>query len=202
MALKIRIRITRLSILLLAMALAISCDTSVSSGPPTIDEYKLGEQWIWKWQRSSEGEVRAQGEDIHEIIEINGELAISYGYDTVKLSVILQPEESETPFRDWPLFVGKKWTYESEWTNEGGYKGKTSQDVEVLSFEELQTEAGRFSAFQIEYKGTIENYTTGGKGNVNDIWWYCPELKTYIKHIQDDGFGLYTSELIHYSEGE
>ena len=53
-------------------------------------------------------------------------------------------------------------------------------------------------AYKIEYKGRMTN-SRGFDGKLEDIWWYAPAIKSYIKHTQDDGEGLYVNELIKYS---
>ncbi len=176
-----------------------SCSTSSTTNKPTLNDYKIGEKWVWNWKRTVDGEVRAEGEDIQEVVDYNGVLGLWNGVDTVQISTILDQKQTSTPFRDWPLYVGKKWKYESEWENNEGTKGKTSQDVEIVSFEELNVVAGKFLAYKIEYKGIVTN-SRGYKGEMSDTWWYSPELKTYIKHVNNDGYGLYTNELTHYSK--
>lgn len=184
---------------LMSIVLFLSSCNPSPTNQPTLNDYKVGEQWTWKWESSVEGEVRGEGKDIREVVDYHGVLGLWNGLDTVQISTILNKEKSSSPFRDWPLRVGKKWKYASEWTNESGEKGKTSQDVEIISFEELHVEVGKFMAYKIKYDGFIENYEAGGKGKVTDTFWYCPELKMNIKHIQDGGNGfLYTSELIKY----
>ena len=167
---------------------------------PTLNDYAVGEKWTWKWESSVDGEVRGKGEDIREVVDYNGILGLWNGFDTLQISQVLNKDKSSAPFRDWPLEVGKKWKYESEWTNESGEKGITSQDVEIIAFEELKVIAGTFMTYKIEYDGFIENYEAGGKGKVKDVFWYCPGLKTNVKHVQQGGNGfLYTSELIGYT---
>ncbi len=184
--------------LLPVVLIFMGCGTSTTN-EPTLNDYKIGEKWVWNWKRTVEGEVRAEGEDIQEVVDYNGVLGFWNGVDTLRISAVLNQEQSGTPFRDWPLFVGKKWKYESEWENNEGTKGKTSQDAEVVSFEELNVAAGKFMAYKIEYKGIVTN-SRGYKGEMSDTWWYAPELKTYIKHVNNDGYGVYTNELTHYSK--
>lgn len=184
---------------LTAVLLFLSACSTSTTDKPTLNDYKIGEKWIWKWSRSIDGEVRAEGEDIQEVVAYDGELGFWNGVDTVRISTILDRKPSSTPFRDWPLYVGKKWKYESEWENNEGTKGKTSQDVEVVSFEELRVVAGKFVAYKIEYKGMVTN-SRGYKGEMTDTWWYSPDLKTYIKHVNNDGYGVYTNELTFYSK--
>lgn len=184
----------------IAVSILIGC-TALSINKPTLNAYTFGEKWIWNWSRTVDGEIRAEGKDVEEVVNYKGTLGIWNGTDTVKISERLNETPSETPFRDWPLHVGKKWKYVSEWENNEGTKGKTSQDVEVVAFETLQVEAGEFKAYKIEYKGLVTN-SRGFKGEMTDTWWYCPNLKTYIKHINNDGYGTYINELISYSKGE
>jgi len=35
---------------------------------------------------------------------------------------------------------------------------------------------------------------------MSDMWWYVPALKTYIKHLNNNGYGIYTNELTYYSK--
>ncbi len=183
----------------LAVLLVFTNCVPTKTDQPSLNEYTMGEIWVWKWERSVAGEVRASGEDIQEVVAYNGELGLWNGIDTVLLSSTLKPEQSDTPFRNWPLQVGKKWKYVSEWENNEGTKGKTSQDVQIVAFEELSVAAGKYKAYKIEYKGIVTN-SRGFKGEMTDIWWYSPDLKTYIKHLNNDGYGIYVNELTSYSK--
>ncbi|MHA7831740.1 MAG: hypothetical protein ACX93O_11625 [Flagellimonas sp.] len=185
----------------LTLVVMLASCASTKTNEPIVKDYQMGEKWTWKWERKVEGERRAEGEDIQEVVKYNGTLGLWNGADTLEIPIAANKNQSSTPFRNWPLQVGKKWKYESEWANNEGTTGKTSQDVEIVSFEELHVEAGKFMAYKIEYKGIVTN-SRGFKGEMTDIWWYSPALKTYIKHINDDGYGLYTNELTSYSKAE
>ena len=170
-----------------------------ASEQPILSDFKIGEKWTWKWQRSVNGKAQAQGDDYQEVVKYKNTLGFNYGKDTVKIETILNRKPSKTPQYDWPLKVGKKWKYEMEWENNEGTSGKTSQDVKIVSFKEETVAAGKFMAYKIEYKGRISN-SRGFDGKLVDVWWYAPAIKTYIKHTQDDGEGLYLNELINYSK--
>lgn len=189
----------RKALYLLTVILIFTGCSSSTTNKPKLNEYQIGEKWVWNWKRTVEGEVRAQGEDMQEVVDYNGELGFWNGTDTVSISSTLNQKQSSTPFRDWPLYVGKKWKYESEWENNEGTKGVTSQDARVVAYEELQVEAGKFKAYKIEYKGIVTN-SRGYKGEMSDTWWYSPDLKTYIKHVNNDGYGMYTNELTYYAK--
>lgn len=184
-----------------AVLLVLSSCAPSQTDKPTLKDYTPGETWVWKWNRSVDGTVRAEGEDFQEVVDYNGQPGFWNGTDTIPVATTLNQKQSSTPFRDWPLYVGKQWKFESEWENNEGTKGKTSQDVKVVAFEPLQVAAGEFMAYKIEYQGMVTN-SRGYKGAMSDTWWYAPDLKTYIKHINDDGYGLYTNELTAYSKAD
>ncbi len=167
---------------------------------PTLADYEVGEKWVWKYKGvTTAGEVRSDGTDTREIISIDGALAMKMSHDTVLVSDIVKPEESETPKYAWPLEVGKKWKYENNWTSEDGTTGNQSQDAEVLSYQEETVEAGTFMAYTIKYTGQISN-SRGYSADEEEIWLYAPALKNFIKLTQTQGDFNYVEELIEYSK--
>jgi len=192
----------QLPIILFVVAITVlySCanETETVTKKPTLSEYTIGEKWTWDWKRSVDAEVRAQGEDYQEVVKFNNSLGFYNGNDTLKTATFMDTKPSDTPLFDWPLEVGKKWKYEVKWENNEGTKGKTSQNAEIVSFKEETVAGGKFMAYKIEYKGRITN-SRGFDGKLEDVFWYAPEIKSYIKHTQDDGEGLYINELTKYS---
>lgn len=167
---------------------------------PTLANYKEGEKWVWKYKGvTTTGEVRADGKDIKEIISKSGELFMVTASETIPLAEIVKPVKSNTSRYNWPLQVGKKWTYEERWTSEDGTKGSTIQDAEIVSFKPEKVEAGTFMAYTIQYKGKISN-SRGYSAVTEDIHVYAPELKTFIKLTQKQDDYLYTEELVKYSK--
>ncbi len=190
-------------ILILVLSFLASCKSNqvaTVTKQPVISDYTLGEKWVWKYKGvTDEGEVRSDGTDTRRIVDFNGALGMTIGKDSVLVSDIVKPEESDTPRYKWPLEVGKTWTYEKDWTSQDGTTGKQSQDVEVLSFNEETVGAGTFMAYTIEYKGTVSN-SRGYSAKTDEVWLYAPEIKNFIRMTQvQDGFS-YTEELIEYSK--
>lgn len=187
-------------IYLVMLLLFLSCseNKTLMGAQPTLTDYTVGEKWTWKYKGvTTEGEVRSEGEDTREIVQLNSGLGMVIAKDTIPVSDIVKPEESETPRYKWPLEVGKKWKYEKNWTSQDGTTGTQSQDVEVLSFKEETVDAGTFMAYTIQYKGTVSN-SRGYNAQTDEVWLYAPELKNFIKMTQtQDGF-LYNEELIKY----
>jgi len=184
---------------IVAITVLYSCSNETATEQPTLSDYTVGEKWIWKYKGvTTEGVVRSDGEEAREIVSVDGVLGMIIGTDTIPVADIVKPEESETPMYDWPLEVGKKWKYEKSWTSQDGTKGTQSQDVEVLSFKEETVEAGTFMAYTIQYIGKITN-SRGYSTDAEDVWWYAPALKNFIKLTQTQDDFLYEEELIKYS---
>lgn len=187
------------------LVMLCACNSPTKNGvtkQPTLADYQAGEKWIWKYKGvTTEGEVRSDGEDIREIVSIDGVLGMTIGKDTIPVSDIVKPEESETPKYDWPLEVGKKWKYENNWTSQDGTTGNQSQDAEVMSYQEETVEAGTFMAYTIQYTGKTTN-SRGYSANEKEVWLYAPAIKNFIKLTQNQGDFLYVEELIEYSKQE
>lgn len=182
-----------------------SCNNSTDSGitqQPTLADYQVGEKWVWKYKGvTTEGEVRSEGKDTRKIVSTDGVLGMTVGNDTIPVTDIVKPDESETPKYEWPLEVGKKWKYENSWTSQDGTTGNQSQDAEVLSYQEETVEAGTFMAYTIKYSGKISN-SRGYSADEEEIWLYAPAVKTFIKLTQTQGDFVYVEELIEYSKPE
>lgn len=189
-------------LILLALLILTACKDTTNSGitqQPTLADYQVGEKWVWKYKGvTTEGEVRSDGKDTREIVSIDGVLGMTIGKDTIPVTEIVKPDDSETPKYSWPLEVGKKWKYENNWTSQDGTTGNQSQVAEILSYKEETVDAGTFMAYTIKYTGKITN-SRGYNANEEEVWLYAPEVKNFIKLTQTQGDFLYEEELIKYS---
>lgn len=187
--------------LLIIAGLLSACNTVSSkktkTKKPNLSNYKIGEKWTWLEKSVAGEKIRWEGKEHLEVVAFEGSLGLWNGSDTTLITNTPKQEQSKTPFRDWPLVVGKKWKYESVWENAEGTSMRTDQDVEVVAYEEVVVLAGRFMAYKIEHKGTFTN-SKAGSGKMNDTYWYAPALKVDIRHTQDDGYGSYMLELYDY----
>lgn len=190
-------------ILLVALVILSACNDGTKTSithQPTVADYTEGEKWVWKYKGvTTAGEVRSDGTDTRKIVKFDGELGMTIGKDTIPVTEIAKPEESDTPKYDWPLEVGKKWKYENNWTSQDGTTGNQSQTATVLSFQEETVEAGTFMAYTIEYTGTTSN-SRGYNADEKEVWLYAPSVKNFIKLTQDQGDFHYVEELIEYSK--
>ena len=188
------------TLLILLVLSACAPNKSDITKQPTLADYQVGENWVWKYKGvTTEGEVRSDGKDTREVVSVDGVLGMTIGKDTIPVTDIVKPEQSETPKYDWPLEVGKKWKYENNWTSQDGTTGNQSQDAEVLSYQEETVEAGTFMAYTIEYKGKTTN-SRGYSADEKEVWLYAPAVKNFIKLTQNQGDFLYVEELIEYSK--
>ncbi|XCF07256.1 hypothetical protein ABI125_05225 [Tamlana crocina] len=185
-----------------AILLFSTCKGQINSDiteQPILSDYSVGEKWIWKYKGvTAKGEVRSEGRDTREIIEVNGELHITIGKDMIPVSEIVKPEESKTPKYDWPLKVGKKWIYEENWTSQDGTTGNQQLNAEILYYKEEKVDAGTFMAFTIHYNGKITN-SRCYNAVVDEIWLYAPKVKNFIKLTQKQDDFVYNEELVEYS---
>ncbi|MCG2589898.1 hypothetical protein [Rhodohalobacter sulfatireducens] len=190
-------------IILLSAILFGACSSLKKSDltqQPTLEDYQIGEQWVWKYKGvTTEGEVRSDGIDTRTIVRMDEGLGMTIENDTIPLIDIVKPDESETPKYDWPLEVGKTWIYENNWTSQDGTTGTQSHQAEVLSYQEETVEAGTFMAYTIKYTGNTTN-SRGYNADEEEIWLYAPAVKTFIKLTQSQGEFLYVEELIEYSK--
>lgn len=185
---------------LLLMTTSYVAKGAVETSPPSLADYQAGETWIWKYKGVTQsGEVRADGTDTKKIIRKDNKLFMLSASRTVPLSQIVQSLSGKNSRYNWPLSVGKKWTYEDHWESEDGTKGSTIQEAEVVSYKAETVEAGTFMAYTIQYKGKMTN-SHGYSAVTEDIHVYAPKLKTFIKLTQIQHDYVYVEELIEYKK--
>ena len=190
--------------LIFLTVLSVSPIDAVQAGAsqPTLTDYSVGEQWIWQFKGvTTEGVVRADGIDTKTIVSIDGVPYLSGESSKVPLAEVVKPEVSPTPRFSWPLEVGKEWTFEQTWTSQDGTTGKSTFDAHVVSFGEKHVEAGVFMAYTITYKGKITN-SRGYSADTEEVFWYAPATKNFIKLTQTQQDYVYEEELIEYSKPE
>ena len=86
---------------------------------------------------------------------------------------------------DWPLVVGKKWTYEHATSSSSAlatpviFSYKTN--AEVVSYEEVETTAGKFKAMKVVHKASWKE-SVNNEGTQILTYWYAPLAKRYVKY--------------------
>lgn len=163
---------------------------------PDSSAFARGETWEWRQvdTRTKLEETRLR----RAVVEVDGAVQFSDGSTNAQISDLLVGggyEVASEPWRSWPLEVGKKWSFKGDWKRPDGVTGNTKQDVVVLAYEEVTVPAGKFMAYKIEHRGYYSN-SKGRNGRQNDTFWYSPEVRADVRHDRDDGYNLYTRELV------
>ncbi len=169
---------------------------------------KAGDRWVFaeradwgklmNWQRTWVITSVDQGGIVGE--ENGKPLAL-----TLDLNVIESPREKQTNLRslDFPLEVGKKWTYEDDYIyfndpNFGRINGHFKIDVVVAAYERVKVSAGQFDAFKLDARGTWVS-PQGGPGELHSLYWYAPAAHAVVKaEHQSTYMPNTTSELLEF----
>ena len=155
--------------------------------------FKVGD--TWEWRQVDTRTKLEEGKRTRTVVDDEGVLKFSTGTGSLQISAAFIGNPSSKPWRVWPLEVGKKWTYEEDWSRPDGVTGNTQQDVTVVAYESVTVPAGTFMAFRIEHKGWYRN-SRGRSGKQDDTFWYAPDAYADVRHVRDDGHNAYMRELV------
>jgi hypothetical protein len=121
---------------------------------------------------------------------------------TADLNVLESPltKESNPRLLDFPLTVGKRWQYVSDWVfKPKGSKGRSTVDVAVIAYERVTVPAGEFDAFKLTstegLSGTSPINSQYG-GEITRTYWYAPAARAVVKSVSHNPYlGPATVEL-------
>lgn len=127
---------------------------------------------------------------------------------TDELNVVDSPRQSESNPRSlsFPLEVGKRWHYTSNWF----FKPKSSRGsidvrVAVTGYEAVEVPAGRFDAFRLEAIGELGGKSPSGSiyaAQTTTTYWYAPAARAIVKSVHHNPYlGPTTVELVGFSIG-
>jgi hypothetical protein len=122
---------------------------------------------------------------------------------TPELNVLESPQRKESNPRSlsFPLEVGKRWRYDSEWLfKPKGSQGTISNDVAVVGHERVTVPAGTFDAFKLVSRGSLGGTSPTGTFYAGDIvatYWYAPAARAVVKSVTHNPYlGPSTVELV------
>jgi len=122
---------------------------------------------------------------------------------TPELNVLESPRTRESNPRalSFPLEVGKRWSYSSDWLFKAkGSQGTIRSEVAVVGHESITVPAGTFDAFKVVAKGWL-----GGTSPINSqynaemttTYWYAPAARAVVKSVTHNPYlGPSTVELV------
>ena len=112
-----------------------------------------------------------------------------------------QSRESNPRLLSFPLEVGKRWRYASDWI----FKPKRSRghlvtDVAVVAHEKVSVPAGDFDAFKLVAKGQVGGTSPIGSqynAEITATYWYAPAARAIVKSVRHNPYlGTSTFELV------
>jgi hypothetical protein len=122
---------------------------------------------------------------------------------TRDLNVIESPRNKDSNPRllDFPLVVGKRWRYESDWEfKPKKSSGKAAVDVVVLAYERVAVPAGEFDAFKLAARESLSGTSPIGSqyaGETTRTYWYAPAVRAIVKSVSHNPYlGPSTVELV------
>jgi hypothetical protein len=122
---------------------------------------------------------------------------------TSELNVVDSPRHRESNPRmlSFPLQVGKRWQYKSDWLfKPKSSRGTVSMEVAVLAHEAVEVAAGRFEAFRLEATGELGGSSPSNTfyaGQTTTTYWYAPAAKAVVKSVHHNPYlGTTTVELV------
>lgn len=146
------------------------------------------------WTIQTVGPDRIVGTENGEPLTLTGEL-----------NVVDSPRHRESNPRmlSFPLKVGKRWQYKSDWLfKPKSSRGTVSMDVAVVAQEAIEVPAGRFEAFRLEATGELGGSSPSNTfyaGQTTTTYWYAPAAKAVVKILHHNPYlGPTTVELVSY----
>jgi hypothetical protein len=122
---------------------------------------------------------------------------------TRELNVLDSPRHSESDPRalDFPLSVGRRWRYSSNWLFKAkSSRGKLVVDVKVVSYEAVRVPAGVFEAFRLEAIGELSGDSPSNTfygGHTTTTYWYAPAARAIVRSVHHNPYqGTTTVELV------
>ncbi len=124
---------------------------------------------------------------------------------TPELNVLESPQsrESNPKSLSFPLEVGKRWRYDSDWVfKPKGSNGTLVTDVAIVAHEKVSVPAGDFAAFKLVARGQVGGTSPIGSqynAEITTTYWYAPAARAIVKSVRHNPYlGTSTFELVEF----
>ena len=194
-------RLTAIAFAILASLFSTPAISQTAERP----DVKVGDRWQFvvyytvpsttpsrTWLITSFSETSIEGTEDGEPLKL-----------TRELNVIDSPRQRESNPRllSFPLTIGKRWQYESDWLfKPKGSNGHVAVDVSVIAYESVKVPAGEFEAFKLTSKERLSGTSPIGSrydGETSRTYWYAPAARAIVKSISHNPYlGPSTVELV------
>ena len=106
-----------------------------------------------------------------------------------------------------PLEVGKRWKYASDWVFKPlSSNGRLDYEVTVVRHERVIVPAGAYCAFKLESHGRLSGMSSNGShfaGEILTTYWYSPAARAIVKSVSKNPYlGTSTVELVDTAHGK
>ncbi|CAG1008839.1 hypothetical protein BURK1_03581 [Burkholderiales bacterium] len=122
---------------------------------------------------------------------------------TPELNVLESPrhKDSSPKALAFPLEVGKRWNYVSDWVFKAkGARGRAAVDVVVTAYEKVSVPAGEFDAFRLEARERLSGTSpidSQYAGETTRTFWYAPAARAIVRIVSHNPYlGPSTVELV------
>lgn len=124
--------------------------------------------------------------------EWNGRIIARPG---VNKGTIIEPHGGVFKF---PLKVGDQYETNYIITTADGIDFKVNRTTKVKDWVDVTVKAGKFRAVLVESDGFIERVDNGSRGRSMSQFWYCPDVKRWVKSMEIRGPNRSESELVEF----
>jgi len=113
---------------------------------------------------------------------------------TRDLNVLESPrtKESNPKLLDFPLAVGKRWRYVSDFVfKPKGSNGRIAVDVEIMAYETVTVPAGKFDAFKLTSKERLSGTSPINSqyaGEITRTYWYASAARAIIRSVSHNPY--------------
>jgi hypothetical protein len=113
---------------------------------------------------------------------------------TRELNVLESPQTTDSnPLAlSFPLEVGKRWRYATDWVfKPKGSKGSSIVEVVVVGYEKISVPAGQFDAFKLSSKASLRGVSPINSqygGDVTRTYWYAPAARAIVKSVSHNPY--------------
>jgi len=201
--------VTMLSLLSALLLVLLAGQAHAQTADPPV--YSVGDEW-----KLSTGFVR-------KVVKVEGDVTVFLGYPNCptclvhydKNLILLkidqengQPADTGTlgfvplgpefKFFDFPLTVGKKWSFSARGLFQNNVVGWSFVNT-LEGHEDVTTKAGTFKAFKLRRDVTIQAFESrSGRPSWTDMSWFAPAAKSTVKFTTTNANGR-AWELVSYS---
>jgi hypothetical protein len=196
--------------LLLATVIAVAClvelppasaqGSALSGEAPQV---KVGDSW--RWVRSDRRTGVKEAETTRTITSVTAQRIEAsedagpavFTADMSALETAAWVRSEPARFADFPLAVGKKWSFKFTQTGKTSrYATRSQYDAEVVGTEKVKTPAGEFDTFKVVSKGFWNSETSSRSGRAAVTIWYAPAVRTSVRTEFEDGTNYNVTELV------